>query len=80
MSTSKNNRDDSRIFCRNVLALRKKHNLTQAEMAKLLGIGVKSLRSLEKGEIPPRLSCGIIIIIYKEFGVFPSDMFSPLED
>ena len=67
-------------FCRNILALRKRLHLTQAEMAKFLGISVKSLRSLEKGKIPPRLSCSILFNIYKSFDIFPSDMFSPPKD
>ena len=64
-------------FCKNILALRKRLHLTQAEMAKFLGISVKSLRSLEKGKIPPRLNCNILFSIYNVFNIFPSDMFLP---
>lgn len=71
--------EQSLIFCNNILILRKKHKLTQAQMSELLGIGVKSLRSLEKGEIPPKLSCDVIFNIYTVFGIYPSEMFSPLE-
>lgn len=68
------------IFGQNIRILRKKNKLSQAEMAKCLEIGIKTLSSLERGEIPPRLSCDILFRIYNKFGVYPGDMFSPLED
>ena len=71
---------DVLMVCHNIRLLRSKYKLSQAEMAKRLEIGVQTLRSLEKDRIPPRLSCGILCKIYKEFGIWPSDMFSPLED
>lgn len=77
---SKNHEDNRLNFCGNIVALRKKYHLTQAEMAEVLGISVKSLRSLEKGKIPPRLNCSILFNIYKSFDIFPSDMFSPPKD
>lgn len=75
-----NIKKQSLIFCRNVLILRKENHLTQEKMAKLLGISIHSLRSLENGKIPPRLSCDVIFRIYIFFGVHPRDIFSPLED
>ncbi len=63
------------IFCANVKELRKKNNLSKREMAKRLGIGVKSLTLIENGIIPPRLNCEILFYIRKSFGVKPSDLF-----
>lgn len=75
-----NHKIDVLIFCENIRFLRKQNNLSQAEMAELLGIGIKSLRSLEKDRIPSRLSCDILFRIYTAFGVYPGDIFSPLEN
>lgn len=73
MSESKTE-TSSKIFCQNVRFLGEK-NLTQAETAEKLSISVNSLRSLEKGEVPPRLSCGILIRIHTVFGIHPKDIF-----
>jgi len=67
------------FFCENVRFLRKKYHLTQKEMAKDLKIGIKSLRALERGEIPKRLSCDILFSIHERFGILPKDQFWPLE-
>lgn len=74
-----NSKNYNKIFCQNVQFLRDKNHLTQAEMAEKLGVSVNSLRSLEKGEVPPRLRCGILIRIHTVFGIHPKDIFSPLE-
>jgi transcriptional regulator with XRE-family HTH domain len=39
-------------FCENVRYLRKKNGLSKKEMAKKLGIGVKSLELIETGSLP----------------------------
>ena len=57
------------IFCCNVLALRKRNNLSKKDMAKLLGIGIGSLNKLEKGIIPERMSCTVLVRISKVFHV-----------
>lgn len=62
------------IFCENVRLLRKREGLTQKEMAKRLKISVKSLSRIEKGTVPPRLSCEIVVNIYFEFGIDTSDV------
>ena len=46
------------------------------EMAKRLGISVKTLLAVEKGQLPPRLSFSILFRIQQEFGVSPKDLFS----
>ena len=67
-------------FCRKVTALRQAHGLSVREMAKRLGVSEKTIRSVESGFIPPRLSCSILFRIEREFGVPPKDMFSPFSD
>ena len=66
------------IFSQNMKKIRKNAQLTQREMAQKLGISIASLSKIEKGILPPRLSCSILFRIHKEFGVHPKDLFEPL--
>ncbi len=61
-------------FCRNIRYLRAKHHLSQQEMAKLLGIGVGTLRKMEQGMIPPRLGCGVLCRLAASFHVSANAM------
>lgn len=45
-------------------------------MAKLIGIGTKSLTLIENGRLPPRLGCDVLFEIQKEFGIAPKTMLS----
>lgn len=76
------NKSDEQIksFCRNIKYLRKKHGYSQSEMAKILGIGVNSLRELEREELPPSLSVDVVYAIAKNFGILPKDIFFDLKD
>ena len=47
---------DREVLTHNLLWLRKKHGYSQKTMAQIMGIGVTSLRRLERGELPPRLT------------------------
>ena len=40
------------IICKNIQYLRTYHNLTQKEMADILGFSISSLRKVEKGMLP----------------------------
>lgn len=71
-------KDVKLTFCENIHLLRMKHHLTQAEMAKLLSISVRTICLLENGIIPPRLSVSILYNIYAVFHIRPADMLSPL--
>ena len=63
-------KDESiRILSHNILYLRKSSNITKKEMARILGIGIKTLNNVEQGILPPRLSVEILFRIYKLFGV-----------
>ena len=46
-------------FCSNVKRLRKDNGLSKQEMAKILGIGTKSLSMIEQGTLPKQLSVDI---------------------
>ena len=65
------------VFCKNMYALRKKNNLTQQQMARILGISIKSLRSVEKGSVPPRMKISVVYRIYNTFHLLPSELFKP---
>ena len=53
----------------NVLYLRETHNITKKEMAKILGIGIKSLNKIERGLLPPKLSVRVLFRIRDRFGI-----------
>lgn len=59
----------------NLYLIRKKNGLTQKEMAKRIGIGINTLRQLEKGIIPSRVSVGLIFNISNEFNIEPYELF-----
>ena len=64
------------LFCENIKSIRKTNKITKKEMAKLIGIGTKSLTLIENGRLPPRLGCDVLFEIQKEFGIAPKTMFS----
>ena len=64
------------IFLYNVAWLRKHYGLSKKEMARKMGIGVGSLNKIEKGELPPGLKIDVLFNIYKEFGIFMSEVIS----
>ena len=64
------------IFLHNITWLRKHYGLSKKEMAKKLKISVWMLNKIERGELPPNLKIDVLFDIYKEFGVFMSDVLS----
>ena len=60
-------------FASTVIYLREKNGLSKEEMAGRLGIGVKTLEKIESGILPNRLSSGILIEIFRNFGISPAD-------
>ncbi len=58
-----------------VQKLRKEKHLSQKKMARILGVGVGTVRKIEKGIFPERISCTVLMNIYREFGIKPSDQF-----
>lgn len=43
------------------------------------GIGVKSLKLIESGSLPPRVSVRVVYMIYENFGILPKDIFYPIK-
>ena len=70
--------EELRHFMRNVAFLRAEHGLSKREMAKRLGISVRTLNELEQGRFPARLGASVIYNIYREFGVRPACQFTDL--
>ena len=70
--TSPKERTDQENLAHNLLWLRKKYSYSQKTMAQLLGIGVGSLRKLEHGVIPPRLTVEFLEPLYFCFQITPS--------
>jgi DNA-binding transcriptional regulator YiaG len=71
---------DLEILCENIKTLRVKNNLSEQEMAARLKIGVKTLRNIEKGHFPPRMSCEILFRIQHHFGILPQHLFISIEN
>ena len=66
-------------FCRNVAYLRKKHRLTQAQMAKIMNVGIGTVRSLERGIVPPRLNVCVLCRLHDYFHISADALISPWE-
>lgn len=71
-------RTESAIFLKNLAALRKQHNLTQTQMANILGIGITSWRSIERGVMPPKLSALVVYRAADAFGIPAARLFSEM--
>ncbi len=65
-------------FCKNIQTLRKTHQLSAPQMARILRISVKTLSLLEGGVLPKRASANVIILLSRHFGIPPKDLFAPL--
>ncbi|MBP3495258.1 MAG: helix-turn-helix transcriptional regulator [Clostridia bacterium] len=63
-------------FCNNIRVLRKREGLSKKKMAKIMGIGIKSLSLIEDNILPRRLRCGVLIKIHNYFGILPSEIVS----
>ncbi len=67
--------EELKKFCHNIAWLRKYTGLSKKDMAKLLGIGVKSLTTIEAGQLPLWLGAGILFSVRKHFRIPPSMLF-----
>ncbi|MBR2473751.1 MAG: helix-turn-helix domain-containing protein [Clostridia bacterium] len=65
------------IFGENIKNLRINKGLSKKDMSKLLGIGVKKLETLEKGELTKILTIEIVYHIKRNFDYMPSEMLTP---
>ena len=75
-----NNYFEIESFCKNMRNLREANNLSKKEMAHKLNVSVATISNIENGTIPPRLSYIIIVDIYNEFGIIPSQMLNELQN
>ncbi len=64
-----------KAFCRNVYRLRKEHGLSQKEMARIMGVGVGSLRKVERGTVPPRMDILVLHNLTLHFSIPISSLF-----
>ena len=60
------------IFTSNIIWLRKYYGISRKRMAELLNIGVRSLRQIEQGKLPPRLKVDVLLAVQKHFGISPA--------
>ena len=65
-------------ICKNVRILRIINHLSLQKMAKITGIGVGSLRKLEAGILPPRLSCDFVFSAADYFQIPAHVLFCPI--
>ena len=68
------------IFCRNVRHLRLTHGKTKAEMAALMGVGRKTLSTIESGTVPKRFGSRSLLKLCDAFHLLPSQLFEELPD
>ena len=67
--------NESANLLRNLNHLRRQHNLTQKQMAQILGISITTWRKMEQGIMPPRLSTLVVYHAADAFGVDAARLF-----
>ena len=63
--------NDDDIFLKNLTYLRIQNNLTPKQMAKLLNISVRSMKLMERGELPLSVDHQALYAIKDHFGIQP---------
>ena len=76
MKSDKRIENEIQIFLTNLSYLRRKYGYTKKQMAHLLGIGLPSLRMIEQGILPPRLSTEVVLRAEEEFGIAAARLLS----
>ena len=71
------NNNEAQNFCKNVLYLRQKNNLTQTQMAQIMEVGIGTVRLLEHGILPPRLRADVLYRLRDHFRVCIAALFYP---
>lgn len=66
------------VLMKNIKYLRLKNGLTKKEMAKIIGVGIKTLNQIENEELPKRFTVRILYGISENFGISPSKQLEPL--
>jgi len=70
--------EELQIFCQNIKLLRQKNHLSQRKMARAMGICVQTLRTIESGTFPPRVSYQMLFYTSRFFHIPLDDLFSPI--
>ena len=66
-------------FCNNIRYLRKTHGLTQAQMADIMGVSISTVRLLENGTLPKRLSYVVLFPLCEYFDLSYDALFVPMD-
>ena len=66
-------------FCSNIRYLRKTHGLTQAQMADIMGVSISTVRLLENGTLPKRLSYVVLFPLCEYFDLSYDALFVPMD-
>ncbi|MBO5023386.1 MAG: hypothetical protein J6D11_03645 [Clostridia bacterium] len=57
------------ILCDNVKYLMEKHRLSRTKMMRIMGVCMKTLRSIENDFVPPQMSCRVLYNLYQHFHI-----------
>ena len=70
-------KNDLQLFCENVVYIRKKYRITLTSMARRLHTTVATLKRIENGEMPKKVTVEMLINVCQSFGYRPSELFLP---
>ncbi len=65
-----------RAFCKNMITIREKNEISKEKMALILKISLSELEDIERGILPDSIPCDIIFRIEKNFGISIKEQFS----
>ena len=63
-------------FRYNVIWLREHHQISETKMARIMRIGINSLRKIEQGEFPKNIGIRMFFCAGKYFGIPPAKLLS----
>ena len=64
----------SKNFCQNLRHLRKVHDLTQREMAEIVGVSVNTLGRMERCENTVRVHCAMVCRVCDRFQISAGEL------
>ena len=70
------NEERSENLLHNIVWLRREHGLSKTRMARLLGVGVRTLERIEGGELPSRLTVKVFFRMEEAFGCSSEDLLN----
>lgn len=72
--------NDCESFCRNLRRWRLERGMSVTAFARLLRISPASLRKLESGVLPPKISVQLFFVLHDKLGISYREMFAGPED